>query len=135
MYKINTYNVSGVRNYVNNPDRRFVITNYIRGFSQKNKEENFDNSEKFAKKLAIFCCICSSLLTFELSKINWKCSECCNMLTELTYDSVVFTIFSQYYNNLHCYWAIINWNFIWNIDLNNGFYCDLRNKSAYLNTV
>ena len=28
------------------------------------------------------------------------------------------------------YCAIINWNFIWNIDLNNWIYCDLRNKSA-----
>ena len=36
---------------------------------------------------------------------------------------------------MHFYWAIINWNFIWNIDLNNGVYCDLRNKSACLNTV
>ena len=33
------------------------------------------------------------------------------------------------------YWAIINWNFIWNIDFNNGIYCDLRNKSACRNTV
>ena len=36
---------------------------------------------------------------------------------------------------MHFYWAIINWNFIWNTDLNNGIYCDLRNKTAYLNTV
>ena len=33
------------------------------------------------------------------------------------------------------YWVIIHWNFIWKIDLNNGVYCDLRNKSACLNTV
>ena len=33
------------------------------------------------------------------------------------------------------YCAIFNWNFIWNIDLNNGVYCDLRNKSACLTTV
>ena len=33
------------------------------------------------------------------------------------------------------YCAIITWNFIWNIELNNGFYCDLCNKSAYLNMV
>ena len=29
----------------------------------------------------------------------------------------------------------MNWNFILNIDVNNGVYCDLRNKSAYLNMV
>ena len=36
---------------------------------------------------------------------------------------------------LHLYWAIIILNFIWNIDLNNGIYCDLRNKSPCLNKV
>ena len=37
------------------------------------EEEKFDNSEKFAeKKFSIFCFICVSLLTFELSNINWK---------------------------------------------------------------
>ena len=30
------------------------------------------------------------------------------MLTERTYDSAVFKIFSQYYNNLRFYCAIIN---------------------------
>ena len=43
--------------------------------------------------------------------------------------------FTQHYNNLRFYCAIINWNFIWNIDLNNGVYCDLRNKSACLNMI
>ena len=33
------------------------------------------------------------VLTFELSNIIWKCSENWNMLTERTYDSVVFKIF------------------------------------------
>ena len=35
------------------------------------------------------------------------------------------------------YWTInwYNWNFIWNIILNNGIYWDLRNKSICLNTV
>ena len=77
------------------------------GLSQKNKEEKF---EKFAeKKFAIFCFICLLLLLFvELSNINWKCSENCNMLTERTYDRAVFEIFAQYYNNLHFYCAIIN---------------------------
>ena len=109
---------------------------YKVAFYQKNEAEKFDNSEKFAeKKFVIFCFICLSLLTFELLNINWKCSENCNMLTERTYDSAVFKIFSRYYNDLHFYWAIINWNFIWNIDLNNGVYCDLRNKGVFLNRV
>ena len=42
--------------------------------------------------------------------------ENCDMLTECTYDSIL----AQYCNNLHFYWAIFNWNFIWNIDLNYG---------------
>ena len=63
-------------------------------FSQKDKKEKFDNSEKFTKKnFATFCFISLSLLTFELSNINWKCLKNCNMLTERTYDSVVFKIF------------------------------------------
>ena len=95
--------------------------------SLRSMEEKFDNSEKFGeKKFAIFCFICLSLLTFELSNISSKCSEKCNMFSEN---------FSQYYNNLHFYWAIINWNFIWNIELNNGVYCELRNNSACLNMV
>ena len=44
------------------------------------------------------------------------------------------TNISQYYNNLYFYCEIFNWNFIWNIELNNGVYCNLRNKSACLNT-
>ena len=36
---------------------------------------------------------------------------------------------------MRIYCLIINWNFIWNIDLNNGVYCDLHNKSGCLNTV
>ena len=43
--------------------------------------------------------------------------------------------FSQYDNNLCFYWAIINWNCIWGIDLNSGVNCDLRNKIACLNTL
>ena len=39
-----------------------------------------------------FCFICLSLLTFELSNINWKCSENYKMLTERTYSSAVFKI-------------------------------------------
>ena len=43
--------------------------------------------------------------------------------------------FSQYSQQFIFYWTIINWNFIWNIVLNNGIYWDLRNKSVCLNTV
>ena len=45
------------------------------------------------KKIAIFILFVCRLLTFELSNINWKCSEICNMLTERTYDSAVFKMF------------------------------------------
>ena len=63
-------------------------------FLQKNEEKKFDNSENFEGKVSpFFCFIRLSLLTFELSNINWKCSEYCNMLTERTYNSAVFKIF------------------------------------------
>ena len=87
------------------------------------------------KILPFFCFINLSLLTFKLPNINWKCSESCDMLTDCTYDSAVFKIFRNITTVLHFYCAIINWNFIWNIDLNNGVYSDLCNKSACLNTV
>ena len=100
--------------------------------SLRSMEEKFDNSEKFGeKKFAIFCFICLSLLTFELSNINWKSSEKCNMFTERTYMTVLHLKLFSIYNNLHFYSAIINWN----IELNNGVYGDLRNNSACLNTV
>ena len=51
------------------------------GFSQKDNEEKFDHSEKFAEKKAFslayghfFVLFVLSLFTFELSNINWKCS-------------------------------------------------------------
>ena len=44
------------------------------------------------KKFAIFCFICLPLLSFELSKISWKCSENFNMLTGRNYDSAVFKV-------------------------------------------
>ena len=50
------------------------------------RKKNLYNSEKFA--IFLFYLFCR-LLTFELSNINWKCSENCNMLTERTYDSVL----------------------------------------------
>ena len=60
----------------------------------KDEKEKFDNSEKFTeKKFAIYCFICLLLLTFELSNINWKCLENCNLLTKRTYESAVFKIF------------------------------------------
>ena len=63
------------------------------GFSQKDKEEKFDNCEKFAmKNLPIFVLSVCRLLTFELSNMYWKCSENCNTLTERTYDNAVFKI-------------------------------------------
>ena len=45
------------------------------------------------KSLQFFVSFVCRLLTFELSNINWKCSEKCNMLPERTYDSVVFNFF------------------------------------------
>ena len=85
------------------------------------------------KRKPFFVLFVLSLFTFELSNINWKCSEHIYMLTEHIYDSAVFEIFL---NIITIYpWTIINWNFIWNIVLNNDIYWDLRNKSVYLNTV
>ena len=47
------------------------------------------------KKFTILSFIYLSLLTFELSNMNWKCSANCNMLTERNAwnDSAVFWIF------------------------------------------
>ena len=58
--------------------------------------------------MAIFYC----LWPFELSNINWKCSEHIYMLTEHTYDSAVFEIFLNIITYIIFYWTIINWNFI-----------------------
>ena len=58
----------------------------------------------------------------------WK-----NVICSLNlFKTVLYLKFSQYYNNLRFYWAIINCNFIWNIDLNNDVYWDLHNNSACL---
>ena len=105
------------------------------GFPQKDEEEKFVNSEKFAeKKFAIFISfVCRYWhLSCQISIKSIRNIVICSLNVLMT---VFFSIFSQYYNNLHFYWAIINWNFIWNIDLNKDVYCDLRNKSACLNTV
>ena len=45
-----------------------------------------------SKSLPFFILFVCRWLTFELSNINWKYSENCNMPTERTYDSVVFKI-------------------------------------------
>ena len=94
------------------------------------------NSEKYReKKFAIFHFICLSLWAFKLSNIHESvrkfviCSLKVRMLQFCIWD------FSQYYNNLHFYCTIINWNFVCNIGLSNTVYCDLRNKSTCLNTV
>ena len=63
------------------------------GFPQKDEKEILIILKSLHKKVVIFCLICLSLLTLELSNLNWKCSEICNMLTERIYDSVVFKIF------------------------------------------
>ena len=44
--------------------------------------------------------------------------------------------FTQYYNNFYFYCIIINWNFIWNIALNNGvFAIHAIKRIACMNTV
>ena len=53
----------------------------------------FDFKVSFLKWMRKKNFICLSLLTFELSNINWKCSENCNILTKRTYDSAIFKIF------------------------------------------
>ena len=85
-------------------DRRAVAVSrsnfwFQSSFSQKDDEEKFNHSEKFAEKKAfayghfLFFFNCFVVLTFELSNINWKCSENIYMLTEHTYYSAVFEIF------------------------------------------
>ena len=74
------------------------------GFSQKDDEEKFDHhSEKFAEKKTfaycpIFVLFVLSLLIFELSNINWKCSEHICMLTEHTYDCAV--LYLKFFNEI-----------------------------------
>ena len=71
-----------------------------------------------------------SLLTFKLSKISIESvRKIVNAHWTYLWQCITF------YNNLHFYSEIINWNYIWNIDFNNGVYCDLHNKSSCLNTV
>ena len=75
--------------------------------------------------------VCHLICQISIESV-WKIVICLLnvLMTECCIES-----FTQYYNNLHFYCAIINWDFIWNIDRNNGVYCDLCNKSVCLNTV
>ena len=62
-------------------------------FLRRMRKKNFIILKSLQKKsLPFFCFIYVSLLTFELSNINWKCAENCNILTERTYDSAVFKV-------------------------------------------
>ena len=109
------------------------------GFSQKDDEENFDHSEKFGEKKAfaygnfLFYLFCRCLhfscqIWIESVRNIFICSL--NILITVVYLKF-FSILWQFI----FYWTIINWNFIWNIILNNSIYWDLRNKSVCLNTV
>ena len=46
LYKINTHNISGVRNKVNTPDLRGVMTNYVYIFSENVILIVFPNKDK-----------------------------------------------------------------------------------------
>ena len=83
--------------------------------------------------MAIFCFICFVVVYEWVVKYQLKVFGTCAHWTYL-WQCCIWN-FSQYYNNLHFYWAIINWNFIWNILLNNGIYWDLRNKSVSVYSV
>ena len=85
--------------------------------------------------MIIFCFICFVVVYIWVVKYELKVFGT-YLYAHWTYLSqCCIWNFSQYYNNLHFYWTIINWNFIWNIVLNNGIYWNLRNKSLCLNTV
>ena len=56
-----------------------------------------------------------------LSNIKWKCLNNCNMLTQRSWDSAVFKVLL---NNIYC--AVITWNVVWNVELNNKVYTTLR---------
>ena len=81
--------------------------------------------------MAIFCFIYFVVVDIWVVKCQLKVFET-YLYAHWTY---LWQYFSQYYNNSRFYWTIINWNFIWNIVLNNGIYWYLRNKSVCLNMV
>ena len=74
--------------------------------------------------MAIFCFICFVFIYIWVVKYQLKVFET-YLYAHWTYlwQCCIWN-FSQYYNNLSIqfYWTIINWNFIWNIVLNNGIY-------------
>ena len=85
--------------------------------------------------MAIFCFTCFVVVDISVVKYQLKVFGT-YLYAHWTYlTQCCIWNFSQYYNNLCYYWTIINWNFIWNIVLNNGIYWDLRNISVCLNTV
>ena len=45
-----------------------------------------------------------------------------------------FKFYAMLYN-LCIYCAVINWNFIWDIELHNDVCCNFRNKDSYMNTI
>ena len=75
--------------------------------------------------------ICLLLLSFELSNINWKCSENFILLTEITYDSAVFKNFL----NIITIRVFIEQQlieiFYEILIMINGVFCDLRNKNGW----
>ena len=110
------------------------------GFSQKDDEEKFDQFWKVCRKkafaiTAIFCFICVVVVYIWVVKYQLKVFGT-YLYAHWTYlwQCCIWNV-SQYYNNLYFIETIINWNFIWNIVLNNGIYWDLRNKNFCLNTV
>ena len=84
--------------------------------------------KKFLPFLVLFVCRCWHL-SCQISIESVRKIVICllNALMAVLY----LNFFCQYYNNLRFYWAIINRNFIWNIVLYSGVYCDLRNKSVH----
>ena len=69
-----------------------AIFNSKMAFLRRMRKKSWIILKSLQKKFAIFCFIYLSLLTFELSNINWKYSENSNMLTEQTYDSAVLKV-------------------------------------------
>ena len=56
MYKINTHNISGVRNKANNPDWKVVIVSYVclrRHFPRWTRIKNFPSSQVFEKEKGV----------------------------------------------------------------------------------
>ena len=102
---------------------------FLRRMRKKNVIILKSLQKKRLQSCVLFVCRCwhlSCRISIEIVRKIVLCSL--NVLMTVLY--LIF--FSQYYDNLRFYWAIINLIFLWNIDLNNGVYCDLRNKNACL---